>query len=351
MRHIGFDDLLKVRALKEGHLTMGPDIEAFEQAIKEYVGRDYAVAVTNGTAALHISLMALGISEGDEVLLPASVCPALLLAIEHVNATPIFCDVNKDDLNISFDYAKEQISEKTKAIMLPHLFGMSSDIDAFETLDIPLIEDSAQSLGGTYKGKKQGAFGELSVFSFYATKMMTSVDGGMVLTDDEGFADYMCDVCYYGGKHEYSNRFNYKLQNLNAAIGLAQLKKLDQYVQDRRIQFENIKQHVTNWDGIDILQGSADVAGNSCYKALLKFKDDHAKAKFLELAHKHQVNVSNAIFKDLAAYRNGVAKSAFENLSQHIEYTRSFPIYPGIDQRVIDKFLDSVDKVFEVAVS
>ena len=215
-----------VAVLKRGDIAVGPEIEEFEKTVANYIGKKYGIAVTNGTAADHLALLAIGIDKDDEVILPASVCPGVMHAIEYTGAKPILCDVNDSDLNLSFKDSCKAVSPKTKAIILPHLFGIPSNMNEFKSLNIPLIEDCAQSFGSYFKGRKLGTFGELSTYSFYATKMFTSIDGGMILTDSKKLATRMKDLRYYGGKKNYMLRFNYKLQKLDAAIGLLQLNKM-----------------------------------------------------------------------------------------------------------------------------
>ena len=335
-----------IAVLKRGDIAIGPEIEQFAKLIADFIGKKYGIAVTNGTAAIHMALMALEISTGDEVILPASVCPGVMHAIEYTGATPVLCDINASDLNLNYNDALRVISKNTKAIILPHLFGIPSNLNEFQTLNIPLIEDCAQSLGSAFNGHKLGSFGVLSTFSFYATKMCTSIDGGMILTDSKELAQRMKDLRYYGGKKEYKLRYNYKLQNVNAAIGIAQLKNIDNFIQERRQQFKNIFDVFKNRSGIEVLGQNIFQEGFVPYKALINFKSDEVKELFLNTCSENFINASKAIFVDLEMFRNNTSTTKFPNLKYHIENTYSFPIYPGIDQDVIRKFFSMLKNRF-----
>lgn len=340
-----------VKVLESGNVAVGPEIELFEDVMAGYIGKKHAIAVTNGTAALHMALIALEIAEGDEVIFPASVCPGVMHAVEYAGATPVLCDVNDYDLNLSLEATKTALNEKTKAIILPHMYGISSDIDGFKTLDVPIIEDCAQSLGGTYKGTKQGAVGDISTFSFYATKMMTSIDGGMVMTDDDAVAALLRDVRYYGGKRDYKVRYNYKLQNLNAAIGLVQAKKLDAFVKERREQHAKLKQELDCIEGVEVLDTKDSSSENACYKLLIHLSSDDLRNQYLEAAVKSGLSTNLAIFEDLKAFRDKSDTHELTNLNKHLERTYSFPIYPGIDFDVLSKFLECFKQnIFENSV-
>ena len=221
------------RVLKAGTLALGPEIEQFEKAVAKYVGCRHAVAVANGTAALHLGLRACGIGRGAEVILPTTACPSVLNAVELSGATPVPCDSNATDFNPNPEHARRLINKRTRALLVPHLFGIPADLDELRRLGIPVIEDCAQSLGAEYRGRKTGSFGVFSVCSFYATKLMTTADGGMLLTNDRSLAESARDLRYSGDKRNHKLRFNYKLQNILAAIGLEQLRKLDEFISKR----------------------------------------------------------------------------------------------------------------------
>lgn len=232
---LGKDDAEAVKkTVLSGHAGMGQKTKEFENALARYVGVKEAAAVSSGTAALHLALLSLGVGRGDEVIMPSFVCPALLDAALYVGAKPVVVDVNEYDCNISAKEARAKTSARTKAIIVPHLFGLPAELDELLELGIPVIEDCAHSLGARYKGKRVGSFGEASIYSFYATKMICAGEGGMVASDNLELIERVRDLRDYTGGKSFALRFNYKMSDLNASLGLSQLKKLDSFVRERK---------------------------------------------------------------------------------------------------------------------
>jgi len=326
--------------MARGDIAVGPEIEAFERAVALSIGRQHAVATTHGTAAMHMALLALGIGAGDEVLLPASVCPGVMHAIEYTGATPVFLDTNRTDLNLSAHDAQQMLTKKTRAIIVPHLFGIPSAIEPLLALGLPIIEDCAQSLGARYRGKPTGAHGVLSVFSFYATKMLTSIDGGMVLTDDDAYAARMRDLRYYSGKKNYALRYNYKMQNINAAVGLVQLHKLDHFLHERRRLHAWLTESLQRIAGLHVLGESTADAQSCHYKLLLNFDTPQQKNAALAECRALEIITAPPAFVDLASFRDGPRARALPNLQWHMDHTLVFPIYPGIDTAVLQQWID-----------
>lgn len=324
--------------MQRGEIAIGPEIEKFEQEMAQYIGKKYAIAVSNGTSAIHLSLLALNIKEGDEVILPASICPGVLHGIEYTGATPILCDTNPYDLNLSYDSACKKITPRTKAIILPHLYGIPADIERFNSLDIPIIEDCAQSLGATHNGALTGSFGELSIFSFYATKMITSIDGGMILTNKVDLADRMKDLRYYAGKKDYKLRYNYKMQNINAVIGLVQLQKLESFLTERKNIFNFLTSEISDLTGVEIITENQNVDVSSHYKFLIKFKSDQVKETYLNICKTLKISTGISVFVNLHYFKHSEINQDLQNLHAHMENTYSFPIYPGIDIGELKKF-------------
>ena len=220
--------------LRSGHLAQGERVLEFEKGLASLIGAGGAVAVSSGTAALHLSLLALGVGEGDEVVIPSFVCPALLNAIRYVRAIPVLADIDRETFNIDVRDIKQRRTRKTKAVIVPHMFGLPADIREIAALGIPVIEDCAQSLGSRYEGAPTGSFGALSVFSFYATKVICTGEGGMVAANDLQLLERMRDLRDYDEKGDGRLRYNYKLTDLQAALGLAQLRKLPTLIGRRR---------------------------------------------------------------------------------------------------------------------
>ena len=228
-------------ALSNLELTMGTKVKEFEEAFSKYIGTT-AVATSSGTSALHLALIAIGISKNDEVIVPSYTCIAVALPVLYQQAKPVLADVN-DDYNISIEDVKRRITNKTKAVIVPHMFGYPADLREIKELcegkNIYLIEDCAQSIGATYHDKEVGTFGDISIFSFYATKMMTSIQGGMVCTNNSDWIQIFKDLRYHDQCRSFEDidpriKYSYMMSDIGAAIGIIQLKKLNYFLNMRR---------------------------------------------------------------------------------------------------------------------
>lgn len=215
-------------------IAQGEIVKEFERSVASFVGVKGGVAVNSGTAALHCALMALGVKQGDEVILPGYLCVAPLNAIRYVRAVPVFSDIDASTGNIDSKEAKRLISRKTKAIVVPHLLGQPAQMEGFRDLGIPVIEDCAQSIGARYQGQCVGSCGDIAICSFYATKVITTGEGGMVLSDNKKLLDAVKDLREYDEKVSYITRFNYKMTDMQAALGITQLRRLPDFIAERR---------------------------------------------------------------------------------------------------------------------
>lgn len=223
-------------ALKSKYLAQGDAVRRFEDSVVRHLGNKNikAIAVNSGSSALHLALLSLGISKGAEVILPSYACSAVLNAVNYTGAKPILADINENSFNISVESVKRKITKRTKAIIVAHLFGFPAEMNKFLSLSIPIIEDCAQSIGATYKNKQVGTLGKLAAFSFYATKMLTTGYGGMVISKDNKLAEKIRDLIDYDNRNDYITRYNYQMSDLSASLGLAQLKQLNQFIRRRR---------------------------------------------------------------------------------------------------------------------
>jgi perosamine synthetase len=230
--------------IKSGWISSeGPFVAEFETKMAARVNRKHGIAVTSGSAALDIAVAALGITKDDEVIMPAHTIISCAAAIIHAGATPVLVDSNPQTWNMEISQIEAKITPKTKAIMVVHLYGLPVDIDPIITLakkhHLAIIEDAAQMIGQTYKGQPCGSFGDISTFSFYPNKHITTGEGGMCLTNDPELAE-RCrsyrNLCFQRQKrfvHEELG-WNYRITNLQAALGLAQLEQLDKHVTIKR---------------------------------------------------------------------------------------------------------------------
>jgi len=245
------------RVLRAGRLSQGANVEAFEAAFADFIGVEHAIAVSSGTAALHIALLAAGIGEGDEVITTPFTFIATANAILFVGARPVFVDVREDDFNIDVEKVKEAITERTKAIIPVHLYGQPCDMKAIadiaEDHNLHVIEDACQAHGAEFAGKKVGSFGTAGCFSFYPTKNMTTGEGGMITTNSKEIAKKARMLRNHGSSARYMHEilgFNMRMTDISAAIGIEQLKKLHYFTRRRRENAEYLTERLKGIRGI-----------------------------------------------------------------------------------------------------
>ena len=333
-----YDAVLQV--LKSGHLVQDKKVNEFENALSSVIGVGNASAVSSGTAALHLALLSLGIQKGDEVILPSFVCSAPLNAIMYTGAAPVVADIDRRTFNIDVDDLKHRINKKTKAIILPHMFGLTADIDSIISLGIPVIEDCAHSLGSRYKGSYTGSFGELSVFSFYATKMIATGEGGMVLSNNQSLIDAIKNLRDYDEKEIYTIRYNYKMTDIQASLGISQLKKLASFVEKRK-KIAAVFQHMLRNFSFEVpvvTPGEDHIYFR--YVLLL----DHAD-QFIDRMTKAGVACRKPVFKPLHRY---LSLSGYTNTEWVWERAVSIPIYPSLSDEDISRIVEMVKRFHHV---
>lgn len=233
-------------AIESGWISSsGKYIGLFENAFAEYIGVKHGIAVCNGTMALHLALVALGVGKGDEVIVPDFTMIASAFAVCYTGAMPVFVDAEPDTWNIDATRIEKKITGRTKAIMPVHIYGHPCDMNPIWELakkyHLGIIEDAAEVHGAEYQGEKCGNLGDIAAFSFFANKIATTGEGGMVLTDRDDLAEkcrYYKNLCFpNGAKRAYDHKdigFNYRMSNLHAAVGLAQVERISHYVEARR---------------------------------------------------------------------------------------------------------------------
>lgn len=249
---MGDDEWNAVRSpIQKGWITQGPEVKEFEKRFAERHNVEFALAVSNCTTALHLALIAVGIGEGDEVLVPAFTWIATANAVLYCNAKPVFVDIDINTYNIDTTRIAEKITSKTKAIIAVHLFGLCADIECIRSNfpDLKIIEDAACAAGSSLNGKPAGSLGNIGCFSFHPRKSITTGEGGMLTTNDASVAAHLDMLRNHGASISEEQRhhgpkpyiladfdiigYNYRMTDLQGAIGRVQLEKLDQFIDER----------------------------------------------------------------------------------------------------------------------
>jgi dTDP-4-amino-4,6-dideoxygalactose transaminase len=326
--------------LRSGQVAQEGIVKSFEEDAAAFVGVSYGVAVSSGTAALHLSLLSLGVGEGSEVILPSYVCTALLNAVQYVRATPMLADIDPATYNITVEHVRNAITDRTKALIVPHMFGLPADIDAIVSLGIPVIEDCAHSVGARVKGKCTGSFGRLSIVSFYATKMLGAGEGGMVFTDDCGLAETVSDLRAYDEKETYVVRYNYKMTDLQAAVLGVQLKNLPRFIERRR---EIAAIYHRRLEGLGVSAPAApEERGHIYYRYIVGVQDP---GEFISHMRERGIECKRPVFKPLHRYLDLPGYPCSEEAWKR---TVSIPIYPSLRSEEIDHIQYGLDRYFRV---
>ena len=253
---IGDEEIAAVsETLRSGWLTTGPRAAELERRMADYLEAEHVLALASGTAALHLSLVALGVGPGDEVITTPITWPATANVIVHSGATPIFVDVREDDLNIDPLRAAEAVTERTKAILPVDLAGQPADLDPIMELGLPVIEDAAHAAESRYRGRKIGAIADVTCFSLYATKNIAAGEGGLISTNRADVAEAVRDLRLMrrgdGSRYDIPvPGYKANLSDVLAAIALCQLDKVDRHAEIRARQFAAYDEAVAELDGI-----------------------------------------------------------------------------------------------------
>lgn len=249
----------------------GPFVSEFEKQMSQSVSRKYGIAVSNGTTALEIAARAIGIKEGDEVIMPTFTIISCAMAITKLGAKPILIDSNIDTWNMKVEDIEKKITNRTKAILVVHIYGLPVEMDEILRIaqkhDLKIIEDAAEMHGQKYKGRACGSFGDISTFSFYANKHITTGEGGMIVTDDEKLAERcreLRNLCFKKEVRYVHDELsdNCRFTNLQAAVGLAQLERLPEFVQRKKSMGKYYTDNLNGIEGINLPIIKTDYAEN-----------------------------------------------------------------------------------------
>ena len=347
------------KTLSQSMLTLGPQLEKFESDFSKYSNAKYAIAVSNCTAALHLSLMALGIKKNDEVIIPDLTFVADANAILACNAKPVITDINKNNFFLSISNIKKNITKKTKAIIPVHIYGQVCNIE--EILDVAkdnnlkVVEDCAHAVGTFHKSKHVGTLGNTGCFSFYPTKNITTAEGGMVITNSKQIAEKVRQLRSHGMTKSLKNRYsseypwifdiiepgyNYRLDEIRAALGISQLKRINQNNVKRKKAFLYYNSKLRN-DERFILPKIFKNETHSCHLYVLriqknkKFTRDSLFKKLLKNGIRSSVHYKP--LHQFSAYKKNGKIIDKLNVSKAI-YNEiiSLPLYPQIEQKQQD---------------
>lgn len=340
-----------VEALSNLELTVGTKIKEFESDFSRYIGRP-SIATSSGTSALHLALIALGISENDEVILPAYTCVTVPLPVLYQRAKPILADVN-DDFNISAEDIKNKITEKTRAVIVPHMFGYPAEMDEIRELctekDLYIIEDCCQSIGAEYKKNKVGSIGDISVFSFYATKVITSIQGGMVCSNNYEWNSTIEDLRepdqHRSMEEELDDRLKYRytMSDVEAAVGIVQLKKLNDFINQRRKISSMYRSMLA-----DIVKSPIENPGKKHIYSRYVVKTPYKSSEVIEELKKH--NIMCTIMHIPPLHKRSIIKKynsnqKFIKTDEIVNSSISLPMYASLSDEEVMYVADTLNVI------
>jgi perosamine synthetase len=339
---LGNEELVAVNEVISS-LEVGPGKKCveFENEFKRYIRKKHALTVNSGMAALHSALFGLGISKGDEIILPSLVCEALLFSILHTGATPVIVDID-DNGNIDTNCVRKGLSDNTKAILVPHLFGLIADIEELCSQGVPVIEDCAMSLGAEKDGKKAGEFGLISIFSFYATKMICTGQGGMVTTDDEAISKKILGFRSY--KNQLEPGFNYEMDDISAAMGICQIRKIDQFVSRRKeiaLLYEKLFLSNRVFSDKIILP---NISNSSCYRYVIRIKSNN-RDYIKKAMHEKGIECGFGVIRPLHLTFPKYSPYDCQKAAVLSNSFLSLPIYPNLTNEEVHDVTDTLLKI------
>ncbi len=328
------------KVLRSGLIAQGEEVKKFEKAFCEKLGLGHGVAVSSGSAALHLALIAVGVKSGDEVIIPSYVCSALLQSVRSCGAVPVVADVDPKTGNIDPADVKKRVSPRTRALIVPHMFGFPAAIDRLLALDIPLIEDCAQAIGSTWRKKPVGSFGAAAVYSFYATKVMTTGEGGMVVSGSRQLVKQVLDLRDYDKKARDAHRFNYKMTDIQAALGLAQIRRLDFFIDRRR---EIARRYTDAFKALDLDLPPMD-PGHIYFRYIIGLNRRSDLKQWIQELRHYRVHCEKPVFKPIHEY---LGLSGYQGTDRVHDRCISIPIYPALKDEEISRVIRAVTAVYQ----
>ena len=337
------------KVVNNGDFILGKELGAFEKEFASYCGSKFCACVNSGTSALHFALIALGVSKGDEVILPANRFIAAALAVSYTGAKPILIDIDKESYNIDTTKIKEKITKKTKAIVPVHLYGQTADMGSIleiaEKYNLKIVEDCCQAHGASYNGKKAGSMGDIGCFSFYPSKNLGAYgDGGAIVTSDEKILEKVSMLRNYGQKIKYNHLikgFNGRLDNIQAAILRVKLKYLDEWNKARRKYALIYNSLLEDADVITPIQ--KDYAKHIYHQYVIRMKERDNLSKYLN-SKKISTSIHYPIPIHLQkAYSDlNYKKGNFPITEKYADEIISLPVFPELKQEEIEYVVSNV---------
>ena len=333
--------------LQSGMLVQGKQVKAFEEAFADYIGVKHAVAVTNGTVALDLALKALKLGPGDEVIVPAFSFIATSNCVLFQGAKPIFADIDQKTFNIAPSDVNEKITTKTTALIPVHLFGQPAKMDELKEIaedhEIYVIEDAAQSHGAEYKEHKTGSLGDIGCFSFYATKNMTTGEGGMITTNNSKLARTVRLLRHHGQTEKYHHTiigYNYRMTELSAATGLVQLKRLDEHNEKRMTNAEKLDEGIAKIHGLTPPYVEESVK-HVFYQYVVRVDDDYPLERNKLAYHLKEMGIGTAVHYPMPIYKQpayrklGYDKTICPVTEESCRRVLSLPVHPSVNENDI----------------
>ena len=356
-----------VDVLKSDFLTTGPKIAEFEQTVADYVGAKYAVAISNGTSALHAACFAAGIEPGDEVITTPLTFAASANCVLYCGGTPVFADVDPKTYNIDPEDIQRKITDRTKAIIAVHLAGQPCDMDAIHSIarehGLIVIEDGAHALGSVYKGKKVGSMSDMTTFSFHPVKPITTGEGGMIVTDNEDFYKKMILFRSHGITRDdsmmtrndgpwfyqqFNLGYNYRITDIQCALGCSQMKKLDRFLARRKEIVARYNEAFADCDNIITPYQLSDTE-SGWHLYIVQVKKCDRRQVFENMRENgigvnvHYIPVYMHPYYQELGYENVHCANA-EEIYSHII---SLPLYPGLTSEQQDYVIDTLKSLCE----
>jgi dTDP-4-amino-4,6-dideoxygalactose transaminase len=338
-----------------GRLILGPHVEGFERAFSKFCGVHFGIGVNSGTDAIFLSLKALNVGIGDEVITVSNTAVPTVAAIRATGATPVFVDVHRDTYLINVNQIKEKITKKTKCVIPVHLYGHPVDmkplLEICKKHNLYIVEDCAQSHGATYFSKKTGTFGDLGAFSFYPTKILGAYgDGGMVVTDKKDLAHRLKMIRMYGMAGEYYSEmdgYNSRLDEVQAAILLVKMKILNKQIEHRRAIARRYSQGLKGLDiGLPVIKENCT---HNFYLYVIQIKE---RDKLIEFLNKKGIEARIHFPYPIHLMRGykylGYKKGDLPETEYLAKHILSLPISAGISLDEVDKVVESVRSFFGV---